>query len=89
MATASSKDCNGNASGNGNSILSPTLNWKSNNKPEEVGLRTWFVRGAAVGAGIAVSVAAVEVLKTWWYGTDVKDKAENEEGLGEAQKLTT
>jgi hypothetical protein len=65
MTTASPKDCNGNASGNSNSILSPTLNWKSNNKPEQEkdGLGTWFVRGAVVGAGIAASLAAADLLK--------------------------
>lgn len=88
MATASPQECNGNASGNGNRILSPTLNWKSNNKPEEVNLQTWFLRGAAVGAGIAVSVAAVDVLKNWWYGKErMKDKAAVDEELRETQKL--
>jgi len=89
MATASPKDCNGNASGNGNRILSPTLNWESNAKPEKEGLGTWFVRGVAVGAGIAVSIAAVDLLKNLWYGAAITDKAENDEVLRESQKMVT
>jgi hypothetical protein len=68
--SASAKNNHGNASGNGNRILSPTLNWKSNNKPEEVNAKGWLVRGAAAGAGFAVSLVAVNILKTWWWGSE-------------------
>jgi hypothetical protein len=53
----------GNASGNGNRILSPTLNWKSNKRPEEVNVKGWLLRGAVAGAGFAMSTVAVNMLK--------------------------
>lgn len=77
MTTASPKNNHGNASGNGNRILSPTLNRKSNNKAE-VDMKGWFLRGAAVGASIAASVVTVDLFKTWWWGKD-EAKKEGEE----------
>jgi hypothetical protein len=77
MTTASPKNNHGNASGNGNRILNPTLNWKSNSKAE-VDMKGWFLRGAAVDAGIAASVVTVVLFKTWWRGKD-EGKKEGEE----------
>jgi hypothetical protein len=68
--SVSAKNNHGNASGNGNRILSPTVNWKSNNKPEEVNATGWLVRGAAAGAGFAVSLVAVNMVKAWWWGSE-------------------
>jgi hypothetical protein len=49
-----------------------TLNWKSNNKPEPQPLdaKGWFLRGAAAGVGIAVSVVVVGALKNWLSKAD-------------------
>ncbi len=78
----------GNASGNANRILSPTLNWKSNNKPEEVDMKGWFLRGAAAGAGLAASMVVVNVVKNWLLGEETeKSEAEAVEGRKEEQKF--
>jgi hypothetical protein len=78
----------GNASGNANRILSPTLNWKSNNKPEEVDMKEWFLRGAAAGAGLAASMVVVNVVKNWLLGEETeKSEAEAVEGRKDEQKF--
>lgn len=80
------KNNHGNASGNGNRILSPTLNWKSNNKPEEVNAKGWLLRGAAAGAGFAVSVVAVDVLRVWWWGSEAGVET-NQAGLEDGENV--
>jgi hypothetical protein len=79
MTSALAKNNYGNGSGNGNRILSPIINWKSNNKPEEMNMKGWVLRGAAAGVGIAASVASVDLLKNWWSKEEVKSEANERE----------